>query len=109
MTRTTNPYYFFCPHCGRQWDTTGLGTKRRGTWTETGARIGSNTGFVAAASDNHVSGCVDKTPAQRREANRRDELRWAKSPPRASRIWNDPNHAGLKDSARAALGQGSGK
>lgn len=32
-----------CPHCGREWDV---------------ANRGRETGFIAAAADNHTSGCA---------------------------------------------------
>lgn len=94
MTRTTSPYRFICKHCGRQWNTEG-----RTRTPAIQARHGKSnaTGFIASASSTHEFGCAMKTPAERRETNRRDELRWLRDPPRASLIWNDPNHAGLKD------------
>lgn len=93
MSRTRSPYLFFCRHCGRQWNTEGL--SRSGMPARQGKS--NATGFIASASDNHEYGCGLKTPAERRETNRRDEVRWLASPPRASRIWNDPDHPGLKD------------
>lgn len=91
MARTSSPYRFVCRHCGRQWDTEGRSR------SHLAARKGKSnaTGFIAAASDSHEYGCGLKTPAERRETNRRDEARWLREPPRASRIWNDPNHPGL--------------
>ena len=92
MSRTTRPYRFICRHCGRQWD-----TKGRTRSPSDPARHGkaNATGFVAAASDNHEYGCGLKTPAERRETNRRDEARWLRDPPRASAIRNDLTHQGL--------------
>ena len=97
MTRyRDDPYFFRCRHCGRTWDAGGgIGTWARAKF-DSGERIGANTGFVAAASDSHESLCAVKTPAQRRATNRRDEARWAKHPPKASRIANDPQHPGLQ-------------
>jgi hypothetical protein len=91
--RTSNPYFMRCPHCGRCWDTKGLSR------SSIPARQGKSnaTGFIVSAADNHSWGCKDKTPAQRREQNRKDEVRWLRDPPRASRIWNDPKHPGLQD------------
>ncbi len=93
MSRTQSPYRFYCRHCGRQWDTEGRSR------SHDPARQGkaNATGFIAAASDNHTYGCGLKTPAQRRATNVADEKRWARNPPRASRIWNDPDHPGLRD------------
>lgn len=91
MSRTSSPCRFVCRHCGRQWDTKGLSR------SSDPARQGKSnaTGFIASASSNHEQACAAKTPSERREANRRDEARWLRDPPRASRIWNDPTHAGL--------------
>lgn len=93
------PQFFFrCPHCGRTWDTEGgvLSKYRRAKFSG-GRRIGANTGFVRAASSNHIYGCATATPATRRAVNAKDEKRWAKNPPRASVIRNDPSHPGLHD------------
>ena len=96
MSRTRDPFVFVCPHCGRVWDATGMGTARRSALA-TGAPIGANTGFVAAASDAHTSNCERRSPAERRAENARAEARWARSPPRACRVRNDPRHSGLID------------
>lgn len=72
-------YYFACQHCGRNWRATG-----------------TRTGFVKSARNTHASWCKERTPAQRRAINRRDEARWQKVPPQSD-IWNDPRHPGLKD------------
>jgi len=95
MGRTSSPYRFICAHCGRQWDTKGRSR------SSDPARAGKSnvTGFIASASDNHQFHCGFKTPAMRRAANARDEARWLRDPPRASRIWNDPAHPGLLDAS----------
>lgn len=93
MTRTSSPYHFVCCHCGRRWDTEGLS---RSSIPERQGKSNA-TGFIASAGDNHEYGCSLKTPAERRETNRRDQVRWRRDPPRASRIWNDQDHSGLKD------------
>jgi hypothetical protein len=93
--RTTDKYFMHCPYCGRSWNTQG-----RSRSSDPARQGKSNvTGFVAAAADNHVQGCEHKTPAERREQNRKDEQRWLRDPPRASAIRNNPHHAGLKDKA----------
>lgn len=94
-SRTTNPFVFQCPHCGRSWDARGMGTQRRST-LGSGRKVGANTGFVAAAADMHVARCAGRSPAERRAANRRDEQRWAAHPPVACRPRNDPNHPGVR-------------
>lgn len=92
-TRTTSPYRFVCRHCGRQWDTEGR--SRSGNPARDGK---SNvTGFIAAAADAHARFCAARSPAERVATNRRDETRWALSPPKASRIWNDHTHPGLRE------------
>lgn len=86
-----NPYLFVCRYCGRTWD-----TKNRSRRADPAYDGKSNvTGFVAAASDAHEAFCKDRTPAERRKVNATDEARWFRSPPRASRIRNDPTHPGL--------------
>jgi hypothetical protein len=103
MTRTTNPFRFYCPHCGRIWDATGMGTYRRATFGS-GYRVGANTGFVASASDMHVSYCEHRTPQERRATNTKDEARWRNRPLVACRVTNDPAHPGLVDALRRAGG-----
>lgn len=92
MSRTTSPYRFFCRHCGRQWDTE---HRTRSPSMPARHNKANATGFIASASDNHEYGCGLKSAPERRETNRRDEARWLRDPPRASKIWNDPNHPGL--------------
>lgn len=93
--RTQDPYVMCCPFCGRTWYTKGFSR------SSLPSRQGKSnaTGFVVAAAESHAYGCQSKTPVERREQNRKDEMRWRRDPPRASRIWNDPTHPGLKDSA----------
>jgi hypothetical protein len=93
--RTRDPYFMHCPCCGRTWDTKGRSR------SSIPARQGKSnvTGFVVSAAESHVYICNLLTPAERRERNRKDELRWLRDPPRASLIRNDPNHPGLKDAA----------
>lgn len=94
MSRTASRYVVACRHCGRSWDHEGR--SRSGLRARQGK---SNAmGFVVAAALQHESACKHLTPAERRAANARAEVRWRASPPR-SRIWNDPGHPGLKDEA----------
>jgi hypothetical protein len=98
-----NPYRFFCRYCGRQWDTEG-----RSKSGNPARRGKSNaTGFIASASNNHEYGCSLKSPDERRATNARDERRWVRTPPTASRIWNDPGHAGLKATPASSVGIGA--
>lgn len=68
-----------CPHCGREWHTEG-----------------KRTGFVKAGMFRHVASCAERTPAERRQADKRDAARWAKYPPE-SRITLGKDHPGLID------------
>ncbi len=68
-----------CSHCGRIYCT---GGKR--------------TGFVKAGFFRHETCCADRTPAQRRAVNRRDEAKW-KRHGKAATIINNPHHLGLRD------------
>lgn len=82
-------FYRRCPHCGRQWSVSGQASRNldgKGGWT----------GFLDSPTERHINRCAKLTPAQRLAANRRDEKRWVKHPPR-TRIWNNPDHPGLKD------------
>lgn len=95
MSATRDPYRFHCHYCGRQWDTEGM-TRHHNGKTHSAAA----TGFIASAANSHEGVCKHRTPSERRATNVRDEKRWLKSPPVASRIWNDPKHPGLKDSTQ---------
>jgi hypothetical protein len=53
-----------CPYCGR-------------TWTI----IGRQSGFISSGSERHVERCVDRTPQERGQVNRRDLKKWEKNPP----------------------------
>lgn len=93
MARTNDKYLMRCKHCGRQWDTQGRSR------SSNPARQGKSnvTGFIVSASANHEFRCADKSPTERRATNAADEKRWRRQPPTASRIWNDPEHPGLRE------------
>lgn len=77
------PNAYECPYCGRRWEV----TPSHGT---------SCSGFIASASDSHVSVCATATPAERRAVADQDEARWRRDPP-VHRVWNDRSHDGFKD------------
>lgn len=75
-----NHLYAECEYCGRQWL---VDIEDRG-WE----------GFLSLPVSNHRVVCAERTPEERRAANKRDERRWALHPTRA-RIVNAVSHIGL--------------
>lgn len=82
-----NHLYAECEYCGRQWF---VDCEDRG-WE----------GFLSLPVSNHRVVCAERTPDERRAANKRDERRWSLHPTHA-RIVNAVLHIGLGSAVESA-------